>query len=502
MTSDRSGATARRVAWGVIGACLALGLAFGVHPWYDPTNDGSMYLITARALAAGEGYTYLGEPFVIRPPGFPALLAPLVALRGTDFHALNLFVSATGALGVVLFHLLLRPRLGLLLATLVPLVLWFNPGHQRMANQVMSDVPGWTLLVACLLLARQPWARTPRGAFGLGLALGLAALVRSANVLLVPALVAYEGLQLLPRAGRAGWKGALRRCAALALGALLVSVPWSVRNQLVRPPPPAEQTTLYSYSTALLHTDLGDPASPRVTASEFLGRFPRQMSKSLHSLGTRLGDGAPAPHVLAVALLLLGALLVSAVRRRAPEDLWGLAMLGVVAFYFAYAGRLMLPLFALAIPAAVELARDLLARFLGARAGLLGAALLCLAWIAVDWAPRAGWKEIEGLHEAQVRLARQVNERLPPEARLGAYRAWHHSVYLERPVHGFEPALARAGNPGERVTIARLVERHALDAILLGELGLPDSVAREERAFAAAVAAMYGGPQRGLVPVR
>ena len=27
-----------------------------VHPWFDATNDGAVYLLTARALAAGEGY--------------------------------------------------------------------------------------------------------------------------------------------------------------------------------------------------------------------------------------------------------------------------------------------------------------------------------------------------------------------------------------------------------------------------------------------------------------
>ena len=46
-----------------------------VHPWYDATNDGSTYLITARALADGEGYSYLGDTFRLRPPGFSAMLA-------------------------------------------------------------------------------------------------------------------------------------------------------------------------------------------------------------------------------------------------------------------------------------------------------------------------------------------------------------------------------------------------------------------------------------------
>src|SRR5688572_18014003 len=170
----------RHAAWASVALVLAVSLPFSVHPWYDPTNDGSMYIATARALVAGEGYSFLGEPFRIRPPGFACVIAPVLALRGTDFYALNLTVSLWGALGVLAFHFLLRPRLGAILAALVALVVWFNPGYQRLCNQVMSDVPGWTLLVACLGLAARAGRRSGAGrALALGAAIGLASLVRS-----------------------------------------------------------------------------------------------------------------------------------------------------------------------------------------------------------------------------------------------------------------------------------------------------------------------------------
>src|SRR5678815_2112858 len=71
----------------------AASTAWLVHPWYEATRltaDGSIYLLTAKSLLAGEGYAVLGEPFTVRPPGFSLLLAPLLAARGLDFHALNL----------------------------------------------------------------------------------------------------------------------------------------------------------------------------------------------------------------------------------------------------------------------------------------------------------------------------------------------------------------------------------------------------------------------------
>ena len=78
---------------------LLASLAWFVHPWYDPTNDGAMYILAGRSLAAGEGYSMLGEPFRIRPPGFAVMIAPILALRGTDFFALNLLVSLFGVGG-------------------------------------------------------------------------------------------------------------------------------------------------------------------------------------------------------------------------------------------------------------------------------------------------------------------------------------------------------------------------------------------------------------------
>src|SRR6185436_16733794 len=226
-------ARARTAAWIGLALVLALSLFASVHPWYDPTNDGSMYIATARSLAAGEGYSYLGEPFRIRPPGFPVLIAPILAWRGTDFHALNLYVSLWGALGVLAFHFLLRERLGLVLSVLVPLVLWFDPGVQRLCNQVMSDVPGWTLLVGCFLLARRlDWRGSVARALVLGAAIGLATYVRSGNLLIVPALLA-EDLLARRSAERVPWRERALRAGALVLGAALVLLPWALRNRAV-----------------------------------------------------------------------------------------------------------------------------------------------------------------------------------------------------------------------------------------------------------------------------
>jgi len=227
---------------------IVASLFFLVHPWYDRTNDGSTYLITARSIAGGEGYTYLDTLFRVRPPGFSALLALVVGgEEGTSFAALNWMVSLFGVAGVVLLHLYQRAYVGWLLALMTSLAVWLNPGYQRLCNQVMSDVPGLALLLACLLVER--WAsRNPswQREIVLGLSIGAGAYVRAITILLVPAiLVARIVCRLIRRERKPCWPGfALRRLGVVAVTAWLVMLPWNVTKRLDAPPPPAESKFL------------------------------------------------------------------------------------------------------------------------------------------------------------------------------------------------------------------------------------------------------------------
>jgi hypothetical protein len=98
-------ASERGSAWPLVAlVAAALGsLVFLVHPWYEATRetaDASIYLLCAKSLLAGEGYSVLGQPFTVRPPGFSVLLVPVLAWRGLDFLALNLYVSLFGVAAV------------------------------------------------------------------------------------------------------------------------------------------------------------------------------------------------------------------------------------------------------------------------------------------------------------------------------------------------------------------------------------------------------------------
>jgi len=56
--------------WSLVLVCIAT-LPFLVHGWFeanDETNDAAIYVACARSILAGDGYSYLGVPFTIRPP--------------------------------------------------------------------------------------------------------------------------------------------------------------------------------------------------------------------------------------------------------------------------------------------------------------------------------------------------------------------------------------------------------------------------------------------------
>jgi 4-amino-4-deoxy-L-arabinose transferase-like glycosyltransferase len=466
---------AERTVFAVFVACLFASLFWIVHPWYDMTIDGSVYIVTARSLAAGEGYRYLGEPFQVRPPGFPLLIAPFVSGLKHGFFAINFFVACFGAAGVLLLFWHARPRLGFGLALLTAAAVWLNPNYQRLSTQVMSDIPGTTLVLVCLLVERWASARpSGRREIALGLAIGLSAYVRMSTILLVPAIL----LSRLLRRGApspSAWAPSLaaRRLLLFAGVAVLVLLPWTIRNRLDPAPSPAEQTLLYSYGVANLHADPGDPESPRLPWSAILERIPLRTYQVSFVLGNRLRDevfakdepeGELGAVSSAFALLLLGSSLIVLVKRREPAEFFVAGMLAVTATYFGFAPRLVLPVFLLTLPAAVELVRDLVARGAGPRSGAALAAAGLLVLIGIDYSPRRNWDLIERQYREFAELSRAVAGAVGPDARLGAVFGSHYSVFLERPVYSIQIVTWRTRS---LEAAEGVIARNRLDTIVL-----------------------------------
>lgn len=456
-------------------------LVWLVHPYFEAINDAAIYMLCAKSMIAGEGYSYLGQPFIIRPPGFSLLIAPLVALRGFDFQLLNWYVSLWGVAGAALLFALFRSWLGTWCALCVAICVWLNPAYRSLSSQVMSDIPGTALLLACLLLER--WVRCKpsiRRDVVLGIAIGLSAYVRTVTVLLVPAILVMRALEWLRSSPTVSLLSFVRaRVLAIAIVPALLLLPWSVRNHFHHPTTPVDQTSLFSYSTGMWNVDRGDPASPRHAWSQVIGRVPGRFQEAFSVLGSRFRDitrdaretpGATVAKsddtrdiALGVVLFALG--LAGLARRRDPGLPFVCAVVAIVLLYFSFQDRLMLPAYVLCLPAAADFVRWLLSRRMtsAVASGIVGVLLLCLA--AIDFRPRAGWRELEQEQRAFEQLAADIAPRLAPDAVLAApMRGWYFSIFLDRPVYSLNFAFDRAR---DMRAVEQLIDRYRIDTVLL-----------------------------------
>ena len=182
----------RRLGW--IGLVVALATGAAVR-WtlpgdvedLKPRPDALEYEEAARNLASGQGYSLVldGGHYPPRyPPGFSLLLVPAMWLTGGEHGAGVWMVLASALAGIAcLWAIGLRVG-GAASATAAALLLALAPLHVRWSRAVMSDVPATTVTTALALGGLAALGRGPGAWFALGLAAGLAALLRSTCTLL------------------------------------------------------------------------------------------------------------------------------------------------------------------------------------------------------------------------------------------------------------------------------------------------------------------------------
>jgi 4-amino-4-deoxy-L-arabinose transferase-like glycosyltransferase len=183
--------------FGIAGLGIALAGGAALR-WTSPRDAGDLrprpdaleYEETARNLVAGEGYCLIidGKKYASRYPfGFPVLLAPLLWLADRGPGTGVLLVEAAAAITIAVAWGLGRATGGAAGATVAAMLVALSPLHVRWSRAVMSDVPS-TCAIACLLLAGLGATRRgagPRAWLGLGIGAGLAATLRTTNVLVV-----------------------------------------------------------------------------------------------------------------------------------------------------------------------------------------------------------------------------------------------------------------------------------------------------------------------------
>lgn len=328
-----------------IAAYSVCALAFWVRDYWRPQWDSGIYLVTARALANGEGYSYLGRPFFLRPPGFSWMLSFFAGGDRFDFHLLS-FIMMGFAVGVVwAVFLVLKGRYGHWRAMAIAILTGTSPIFAAGFNAIMSDFPFLVLLLLGLSLL--DWAALNKK-WRLTSMVGGSLLLVGSAYLRTAALAALPGVFLVFFLRQRGWERLYGLVAVLITLALIM--PWFYHARVVsaKAERPSDQLFLVNYTTAMFRVDTGDPGSGLVTPAMWQQRikgnalcFMRDLAfttTGTHS--TWIGFG-----IVTAALFGLG---INLRRNLSLLDLFTIFYVGVLLTYFVFSKRLLLtvlPLF-------------------------------------------------------------------------------------------------------------------------------------------------------------
>lgn len=198
-----------------IGVVLAVyGLSIGTT-WY-PSPDSALYLMLGENFLDGQGYSLWGHPHLHVPPGFPLLLAGLMAWGLDALWQLNAAMVLISLAGLWFCWRAIRLQAGNRAALLVMLVVATSFTMHLASIRILSDTP-FLLFAWAGLWCYWRWLRAGSGWLELGsLALVASCAIRVAGVPLAVAATAGLVLEVRHRPTRArAWIN-----AALVLGSI------------------------------------------------------------------------------------------------------------------------------------------------------------------------------------------------------------------------------------------------------------------------------------------
>ncbi|MHC4845010.1 MAG: hypothetical protein ACYTCU_02500 [Planctomycetota bacterium] len=331
--------------------CAALGvwallcaLAFSEQVW-RPFIDSAVYVLAAKSLAAGDGYSYLGETFFQHPPGLSVLLMPFAG-ETIDFAGMNRLIQCCAAGSFLVIALALARRHGAAIAALAALLFAINPLAVRAQNAVLTEYP---FLLFFFLGA---WLVTPRrGADRVSWVQGLlgAVLLAASIHLRTVALIAVPALALAGLFQRGGrrWQG-----AGLAAIVLALSLPWLMHARAAADrAPPTTQFKAIDYSTAMFREDGQDPTSPLVGLDVWGERVVDNAANLTATVGRFFLGGMGGGTAVVFTLLLAAALVFTWLDRRSMLDWYAMGSVAVLLTMYFYDDRFVMPVLPLLISA-------------------------------------------------------------------------------------------------------------------------------------------------------
>lgn len=218
----------RARSWLLLGAAAVL-FVCALDPALYLWGDNAHYVIVAKAIATGRGWTDIhfpdSPPFRYPIPLFPLLLAPIVALFDYALVPLKLLIIATGLVAVFALHRLYQRLLDAPTAFVLAALVVVSPQVVSFTHQVMTEIP-YVALSAMAVLAALRYGAEARWATRTGVLLGVllaaSVLVRTLGAALVAGVVAYLALDGAARPR-------VRLQQAVAVGGLCLAL-WLLAN--------------------------------------------------------------------------------------------------------------------------------------------------------------------------------------------------------------------------------------------------------------------------------
>ena len=198
-----------------------------LHPMQWDADEGIM-LMTARMM--GQGYFLYTDIWSDHPPGVPLSLLTAFRLFGETVEVGRLTTLLYGLVGLVgvawlAYQLAQTAGLGRLAGPAAVLALALTPNFFWLARSVQRDIPPLSVGLLSLALAyRYTATGRRRWLFAAGLVMGWALWLKLIGVVLLLPLVLVGGLGVWW--GGKGWREGARATLALALGGLLVWLPF------------------------------------------------------------------------------------------------------------------------------------------------------------------------------------------------------------------------------------------------------------------------------------
>jgi 4-amino-4-deoxy-L-arabinose transferase-like glycosyltransferase len=251
-------------------ACVLQALLDGSwHRDFLIEGDAEGYWLLAQQLARGADYAIYTPPrYVLRMPGFPALLSVPILLFGTNLFAARLFLAVIGTFTCWLVYRLGRSVLSEQSGLVASAMAAISPVFIVFSVEPLSETAFAAMLLIALISGNRLFHLLERDAnawpiAGQGILTGLAiaggVYVRPSWLLAGPLVLVLLAL-LSKRRLRALGAGCL-----VVLGMLLALLPWGFRNQQV--------TGHFTLTTFWMGPSLYDGLNPRATGESDMRFF-------------------------------------------------------------------------------------------------------------------------------------------------------------------------------------------------------------------------------------